>query len=317
MVSLLVRLVLTKLIKVLRATLLLSQSPSQSINQQRLESYLSTSNSPSLDFANHLELSHGTMDSGNDRISYENGTGTPRDLTLRIKILELYSLHVLPRNDEWTYAKEFITMSDVLDEERREALLQALQSLQDEESNDQDHGASLIQAQNEKLEQERQAVERKRLEDAEARDERLRNEQKVIGHKRTESEKDYGIDGPNTASGSSKPSSHLSKPVVKSVKDSQSKNSRPPSTTSSKKSKPLGIYKRSVAIMNALQHLVSNMTYSLSKNPILVLRFVFFLIGLILALSRRDVKDRIGSITRSGWEKVRRTVGMGVKVSYI
>ena len=49
----------------------------------------------------------------------------------------------------------------------------------------------------------------------------------------------------------------------------------------------------------------------------LLLRFVLFLVGLVLALSRRDVKDRLGRITGSGWEKIRGTVGMGVKVSYI
>lgn len=300
-----------------RATLLLSQSPSQSINQQRLESYLSTSNPPNLEVADHLEMTHGTTGNENGPSSNTDDTSTPRDLALRIKILELYSLHVLPRNDEWAYANEFINMSDILDEDRREAFLQALQSLQDEKSNDHDQEESLIREQEERLERERQEIERKRLEESRARDERLKNEQKVMGHKRTESEKDYGIDYPNSAPASSQPSSHLSKPVVRSVKDSQSKNSRPPSTTSSKKSNAVGIFKRSVATMNALQHLIWNMTYSLSKNPMLLLRFVLFLMGLVLALSRRDVKERLGRITGSGWEKIRGTVGMGVKVSYI
>lgn len=300
-----------------RATLLLSQSPSQSINQQRLESYLSTSNPPNLEVADHLEMPHGSIGKENGLSSNTDGTSTPRDLALRIKILELYSLHVLPRNGEWAYANEFISMSDVLDEDRREAFLQALQSLQDEKSNDHHQEASLIREQEERLERERQEIERKRQEEARARDERLKTEQKVMGHKRTESEKDYGIDYPNSAPASSQPSSHLSKPVVRSVKDSQSKISRPPSTTSSKESKAVGIFKRSATMMNALQHLIWNMTCSLSKNPMLLLRFVLFLMGLILALSRRDVKDRLGRITVSGWEKIRGTVGMGVKVSYI
>lgn len=308
---------MTRLIKAVRATLLLSQSPSQSINQQRVESYLSTSNLPNIDVANHLETSHTSIGSGNGQSSYTDGTSTLRDLTLRIKLIELYSLHILPRNDEWTYAKEFINMSDVLDEERREALLQALQSLQDEKLNKHDHEESLIREQDEKLERERQNIERRRLEEAQAGNERLRNEQNLIGHKRTESERDYGIDGPNSTPRSSQPSSYLSKRLDKSVEDSQLGNPRPPSTTSSKRSKPVGIYKRSVAMMNALQQLISNMTYSLSKNPMLLLRFVLFLMGLILALSRRDVKDKLGRITGSGWEKVKRTVGMGVKVSYI
>lgn len=309
---------MTKLINAGRATLLLSRCSSQSMNQQRLESYLSASNPPNLDIADHLESSHGAIVNLNGRRSHTDGTSTPRDLTLRIKILELYSLHVLPRNDEWTYAKEFIKMSDVLDEESREAFLQALQSFQNENLNDHEHEVSLIRGQDEKLERERQEMARKRLDEAQARDERLRkDEQKVIGHKRTESEKDYGIDGPKSISASSKPSSHLSKSVVIPQNDSQSNNSRPPSTTSSKKPNPVGIYKRSVAIMNALRQFISHMTFSLSKNPMLLLRFVIFLVGLILALSRRDVKDRLGKITGSGWEKIRRTVGMGVKVSYI
>ncbi|MCJ1465635.1 hypothetical protein MMC07_004254 [Pseudocyphellaria aurata] len=300
------------------ATLLLSRSSSQSINQQRLESYLSASNSPNSDTADHRESPHGAKDKSNGQRSHMDGTGTPRDLTLRIKILELYLLHVLPRNDEWTYAKEFINMSDDLDEESREALLQALQSLQDEQSNNHEHEASLIRGQDEKLARERQEMARKTMEEARARDERLRkDEQKVIGHKRNESEKDYGIDGPRSISASSKPSSHLTKPVVKPLNNSQSNNSRRPSTTSSKKPNSVGIYKRSVAMMNALRHCISNLTYPLSKNPMLLLRLVLFLMGLVFALSRRDVKDRLVKITGSGWEKIRRTVGMGVKVSYI
>ena len=60
------------------------------------------------------------------------GTDTPRDLNTRIKLLELYTLHVLPRNDEWDYAREFISMSEVLDDERKEAFLLALHSLKEE-----------------------------------------------------------------------------------------------------------------------------------------------------------------------------------------
>ena len=60
------------------------------------------------------------------------GTDTPRDLNTRIKLLELYTLHILPRNDEWDYAREFINMSEVLDDERKEAFLLALQSLKEE-----------------------------------------------------------------------------------------------------------------------------------------------------------------------------------------
>ena len=65
------------------------------------------------------------------------GTDTPRDLEKRIKLLELYTLHVLPRNEEWDYAREFITMSEMLDEERKEAFLLALHSLKEEKEDTQ------------------------------------------------------------------------------------------------------------------------------------------------------------------------------------
>jgi hypothetical protein len=63
--------------------------------------------------------------------------------------------------------------------------------------------------------------------------------------------------------------------------------------------------------------MISNMTNQISQNPMGLLRFVMFLMGLIVALSRRDVKDRLGRLTGAGWDKIKRTVGMGVKVSYI
>lgn len=69
--------------------------------------------------------------------------------------------------------------------------------------------------------------------------------------------------------------------------------------------------------MSAVQHLISNVTEQISRNPMSLLRFILFLMGLVVALSRRDVKDRLGRLTGAGWDKMKRTVGMGVKVSYI
>ena len=63
---------------------------------------------------------------------HDNGAGTPRDLKSRLKILEIYTLHVLPRNEEWNYARAVINMSETLDEERKEAFLQTLQVLRDQ-----------------------------------------------------------------------------------------------------------------------------------------------------------------------------------------
>ncbi|KAF2862448.1 hypothetical protein K470DRAFT_293597 [Piedraia hortae CBS 480.64] len=50
----------------------------------------------------------------------------------RLKILELYALHVLPTNGEWSEAKAFIDHSDALDEEQREAFKLALEQVREE-----------------------------------------------------------------------------------------------------------------------------------------------------------------------------------------
>ena len=251
------------------------------------------------------------------RINHTDGNTTPRVLASRIKILELYSLHILPRNNELAYAKEFITLSDILDEERREAFLQALQSQEDEISKDHDREETRIQELERNREFEREQVERKMLKEVETRDEHLMVEQKIAGHRKTESEKDYGIDGSRPVFVNSNTSSRSPKPMNKLIKEPQPNNPRSSLSNSSNKSVSAGIYKRGLAIITALQHLISNMTHSLSKNPISLLRFALFLMGLIAALSRRDVKERAGRITSSGWDKIKKTVGMGVKVSYV
>ena len=61
-----------------------------------------------------------------------SGADTPKDLTARVKIIELFTLHVLPRNDEWEYSTEFINLSEVLDEERKDLFLQTLEGLKEE-----------------------------------------------------------------------------------------------------------------------------------------------------------------------------------------
>src|SRR2546423_1438687 len=108
------------------ATLLLGQGSSQTLNQSRLETYLSSSSHPDLDISSHL------VKSSSRRLDYRvSGADTPKELSSRLKILELFTLHVLPRNEEWDYARSFINNSDILDDERREAFLQTLLELQE------------------------------------------------------------------------------------------------------------------------------------------------------------------------------------------
>ncbi|KAL8719207.1 MAG: hypothetical protein Q9225_003761 [Loekoesia sp. 1 TL-2023] len=279
------------------ATLLLSQSASQITNQQHLENYLATS-----------DLSRTPRPEQHST----NGTNSLRDLASRIKILELYILHVLPANEEWEYARDFLQMSDILDNEQKEAFQQALdgleavktQSQQNEEGSVQEHNQAAEEGEN--VLRDLKQAEPKPIEDTIYQPE----------HRRSNSEQDYGIEEvkkPPSAKGPDmRPASRSGS------KPSQQRNNKPPSSKiSSRKSTGNGIIRRSVAFVAAFQNLISSMTHSLSKNPLALLRFILFLVALLVALSRRDVKERIRRIAGEGWDRVRRTIGMGVKVSYI
>ena len=293
------------------ATLLLAQSETQKSNQQRLESYLSTSSDPNLDLVDHLETSHTLDDRTGGEMHHVNGTNTPRELNARVNIIEIYTLHVLPRNGEWKYAKDFINMNSLLDEELRERLLQDLQRLEDEESRREEDFEDAMPEQRYLIEQDPIPAEETERDSIDT----VRQIQAATDH-RPNSQTDYGIDQaqPPENPKSSPPSTQ---PSPKATKVPQSRPSRSPPIKAPRKPASTNIYKSSVAALSALQNVMSRMASQMSHNPMGLLRLVLFLVGLIAAFSRRDVKDRLGRLTRTGWDKVRRTVGMGVKVSYI
>ena len=294
------------------ATLLLAQSPTQKSNQERLETYLSASRNLSQGLMDRFKVAGSVNGHSNGSTGHNRGTDTPRDLNTLIQLIELFTLHVLPKNGEWEYARGFISNSEVLDEEVRESFLQTLRSLENEENQSQDQFDDVLKERQDLLDQEPQPAE-----DSERASIDTVRQQPQVGHQRTESETDYGIETNATLAAAPTTKALPPKSISKPTKAMQP---RPPDSSSSnypRKPPSRGIYKRSLALMSALQHLISNMTEQISRNPMSLLRFVLFLMGLVVALSRRDVKDRLGRLTGAGWDKMKRTVGMGVKVSYI
>ncbi|KAF2808789.1 uncharacterized protein BDZ99DRAFT_389121 [Mytilinidion resinicola] len=274
------------------ATLLLTHSPSQKLTQQRLETYLSASAHPTFDISSHIVSSLQRRPSHTP-----TGTSTPRDLNSRLKLLELYTLHVLPRNAEWDYAREFISMSEVLDDERKEAFLLALHSLREEADETEAREAMLRQQQAEQLEQRRKEAEVRRIEQTRAEDERRKREEENRRQPRS-ADDGYKKSGP----------SHRPQPST------SSKASRPAKKAISP---PPGLYKRAANLMAAMQTLILSTAQSMTQNPMAFLRTLLFILAFALAFGRRDLRERVQRILRAAWEKVRRTVGMGVKVSYI
>ena len=297
-------------------TLLLAHSPSQTLTQNHIETYLSSAPHLGLDISDQFGVSSEQSIGSKYPPSHTHGTNTPRDLNSRIKILELYTLHVLPRNEEWQYAKEFISMSEILDDERREVFLQTLQSLEQQKDMDADKEMKALCQQEEtrareRLEREARQEEEQRIESEQA------GHMEPKDHNKSDSEKDYGID--NTAS--VKPVKKvLGASNLRSAKYSQTGNRLSPSSrahTPAKKPSSKSTYKRGVALFKALQTSILSMAHSMSQNPMVLLRTIFFIIAFLVALGRRDVRERIGRISGLGWNKIKGTVGMGVKVSYL
>ncbi|MCJ1400945.1 hypothetical protein MMC11_004156 [Xylographa trunciseda] len=299
------------------ATLLLAYSSSQTLTQNHLETYLSSARHPSLDLSDRSKGSNEQSIEFSSPSFHNGGTDTPRDLNSRIKILEIYTLHVLPRNEEWQYAKDFIAMSEILDDERREAFLQTLQSLEEQKGMDEHQEMETLRQQEESRMRERHERETGEEEKRRLEAERAKQEAEARQHKRSDSEKDYGIDNPTSTKPAQKPPGPSN---LKSTKPSQPNNRLSPSSRAHAPARKPGsrsTYKRIIALMTALQHMVLEMAQSISRNPTVLLRTIFFIIALLVALGRRDIRDRIGKITGLGWDKMKGTVGMGVKVSYL
>jgi hypothetical protein len=254
-----------------------------------------------------------------------NGTDTPKELGSQLKILELFTLHVLPRNEEWDYARSFINNSDILDDERREAFLQTLQELQDPiDAEDCAEELDFHGGRDEELKRKQDEEEKR----AHVVADDLRRPPEPNGgfHRRTSSELDYGIEkshpnDPSTPSNVDK-SPNAAKP--KSIAAIGRTQFSPPPETPKRRpvrksphSQANGVFRQARQLVHALQSLVRNLAGAVRSNPTVLLRTFLFALAILIAFSRREVRERVRRIVGSSWDKIRRTVGMGVKVSYI
>ena len=287
--------------------MLLNHSPSQALNQQRLETYLSSYGQPDLDIAEQLRNGFEQRP-----VRPTGGTDTPKDLAARVRILELFTLHVLPRNEEWEYAAEFINMSEVLDEERKEVFLQTLDGLKEEKEQGDLRATALQREKDAELERQMRQAERQNAEEATA------ERQEQNGHKRNGSvekkpsnrtSKSRGTKSTDRQSGNNKPGTSSGRTAF-SPPSGSSKNVKKPE-------KPESRARQNRAVGNVLRNLVQYVSRMISGNPLSLARLVLFVLGIVMALSRQDVRERIRRVTGAGWQKVKGTIGMGVKVSYI
>lgn len=195
-------------------------------------------------------------------------------------------------------------MSDILDEEGRKSFVEALQSLEAEKYRDLEQVRSL-EAENIKELETLQRVEAEKPSDLAAL--------KSLEIEKAKDKKHETL--PETTS-NNKSVSNPPRRTAKPAKDLHP-NGLSGSIGSSNRRKKLGIYNNLTSVISNLQNILLNLARSFSKRPMVLLRIVFFLAALVLALSRQDVRERVARILGSSWNKLRGTVGMGVKVSYI
>lgn len=298
-----------------RATLLLAHARDQNLNQRRLETYLATTTAPNLDFAGKFNGSPAPGSRTRSRMGDRyrspapgtSGASTPRDLNARVKILELYTLHVLIRNNEWEYAREFISVSSVLDDERREAFLQALQSLQEEQQEQERVEREERQAQEDELRREIEEAKRQRRENEERERRRLEEERS----RREGSEVDYGIEQTPSYVGNG----NGSKP--RQVRPQQRPSKPALSRGNGKAVAPVTFTGKASMIMSRLRTALEDLATSLNSNPALLMRLLAFMVGFLIMIGNKNIRQRIQRVLGASWNKVAATAGMGTKVSYM
>ena len=233
---------------------------------------------------------------------------------------------MLPRNDEWEYASSFISMSDVLDDEQREAFLQSLQELQEIKEHE-------VQAEATTLQQEKDAQlhggneDKNGTEADKAASRKRKPGQSGSIHRRTSSEVDYGIEKkplsgdafPTVDKLGSAPLSNAASAAVlgRSQLPPSANGSRSRNMRRSPPKRPATYVQHLRNRFRLLQDLLRNIVTSFGANPTRLLKMLVSVLAIIMALSRRDIRERAKRILGGGWDKVRNTVGMGVKVSYI
>ncbi|POS88167.1 hypothetical protein EPUL_000203, partial [Erysiphe pulchra] len=287
------------------ATLLLAQARSQKTNQLKLESYLSLRSSPR---DNQIEAPQCHSHTRSQSMTNLYGFDPARELNSLVKILELYTLHVLLRNNEWDFAHEVITVSSILDEERREAFLEALNTLKIEQRQIQQREREEQQLLAEKLRQDAEGL-RKFNRDMEQKREEEGKMRRIMRLKGTEL--DCGTE--QNSNSCQVPSTPAQNKLASSKKSSLHSITQTNKAAASPKNTPSSFLNFSRLIFRNICHLINFSAGNLKTRPLFMFEVMVFVAGLLLLLKQRDFKHKI----KSSWDKLKQTAAMAGKVSYL
>ena len=292
------------------ATLLLGHMVDQRANQARLETFLASSE----------DVAAGSLMGGYDGVStpMSSHSVSPKALQARVKVLELYALHVLPEVGEWEYAREFVEGCGSLDEERKEGFLAALDGLTEEREGLKRREVELQEQREREVLEEKmrreQEDERRRVEEERVKREReiqQKKERDAAAAATINANNNSGESRPNTLSnnGNANGNGNNTRP------NQPSRSARKPTPSSSQNNPATA---NTATLLTRLTSLAHHLRHNLLSGPsLLSARLLMFIFAFILLASRRDMRVRLRRALAEGWDKVRRTVGMGVKVSYV
>jgi len=191
-------------------------------------------------------------------------------------------------------------MSEVLDDERKEAFLQALHGLKEETEAQGRREQELQKAQQaalaKKLEEERKAREEAEKREAEEEQQRRRREE----------EKRPATPKPSRNSADHRRTGSISHPHTRS--SPKKSLSKPPS-----RSFNTLVY----SLLDNVQQLLLGTAQSIRTNPMALIRVLLFMLVFLMTVGREDVRVRLRQMIARAWSKIKGTIGMGVKVSYI
>lgn len=203
-------------------------------------------------------------------------------------------------------------MSEVLDDERKEAFLQALHGLKEDQESNAQRERELQKQQQEQMEAQRRLQEEQRVAEYKREDEEARRREEAKKYpNRPPDQNSTGGARPKSATNSNGRPEAASRPSRAIPSSSKKVLARPRQTT------PPTLYKRAAAMFASLQTVLLTTAQTLSSNPMAMMRTILFLLMFALAFGRRDIRERVRRMMNKAWEKVAGTVGMGVKVSYI
>ena len=227
-------------------------------------------------------------------------------------------------------------MSAVLDDERKEAFIQALDSLKEEQEDAERKAREKEDAIRKdienarKLRAENEERERKRLEEERQKREAAGASAAVsVGSGPTEG--DFGVEGAPKGTGTTKKpslkkkasslknggaSSSSAKPTRPSRKGASSPTATKTTASSGAVTGP-GTGTKATLILKNIRSVLDHVMTAFHGNPFVLYRALAFIIGFLLMFSNKRVRERITRVVQQGWGKVRATAGMGMKVSYI